>query len=384
MERMQGKPTASDAVLSDGHRWGRAVLGGVAGATQKLQYGTLAERQAALVEVASYGEMAPILRAAQEDGAWLVRRDAYWLLPSPMRAVSHPYQELAWRCTLNLHTPDTVPVTDYVSSMAVGGDWLAVSTTRNTQLWHLPHQRRRHVLPVSGAVALATDGNTLFSGSGCYDGTLTAWRNLGDRPEPFEIGTARGAELDGLALSNDGGLLATVSSYHRRLRVWQWRDRRLVYAGEGQGPLAVNGSYLLTGGRHIAVRKLGCGTLLRTIADGHQDWRALAVSPNGQWLVLGGHDGLLEVRSLLSGHIVHRLTPPVPAPITALSISPEGQVLVSGDYWGGIHFWHLKTGNWLRTLPPYPDGISALTFNTAGDTLLVGVLRRARIDLWSA
>jgi hypothetical protein len=35
-------------------------------------------------------------------------------------------------------------------------------------------------------------------------------------------------------------------------------------------------------------------------------------------------------------------------------------------------------------LPPYPDGISALTFSAAGDTLLVGVLRRARIDLWSA
>ncbi len=384
MERMQGKPAVGDAVMSDGYARGRAVLGGPAGASQRLRYGTLAERRAALVEVAGYGDLAPILRAAQEDEAWLVRRDAYWLLPAPTAAIAHPYQQLAWRCTLNLHTPDTVPVTDYVSSLAVGGDWLAVSTTRNTQLWHLPHQQRRHLLPVSGAVALTADGSTLFSGSGCYDGTLIAWRNLGDRPEPLEIGTARGAELDGLALSSDGGLLATVSSYHRRLRVWQWRDRRLVYAGEGQGPLAVNGSYLLTGGRHIAVRKLGCGTLLRTIAEGSQDWRALAVSPNGQWLALGGHDGLLEVRSLLSGHIVHRLTPPVPAPITALSISPEGQILVSGDYGGNVHFWHLKTGTWLRTLPPYPDGISALTFNPAGDTLLVGVLRRARIDLWSA
>ncbi|HAN45670.1 MAG TPA: hypothetical protein DCQ32_03865, partial [Cyanobacteria bacterium UBA8156] len=182
---MQGKPAASDAVLSDGHRWGRAVLGGLAGATQRLQYGTLAERQAALAEIASHGEMAPILRAAQEDDAWLVRRDAYWLLPAATDAVSHPYQELAWRCTLNLHTYDTVPVTDYVSSMAVGGDWLAVSTTRNTQLWHLEQQQRRHLLPVSGAVTLTADGSTLFSGSGCYDGTLTAWCNLGDRPEAF-------------------------------------------------------------------------------------------------------------------------------------------------------------------------------------------------------
>ncbi|NJK59274.1 MAG: hypothetical protein HC918_02040 [Oscillatoriales cyanobacterium SM2_1_8] len=382
---MQGVPAAGDVVLSDVHRVGRAVLGGLAGARHRLMVGTVSERQTALVEIAHHGEWEPILRAARGDNSWLVRRDAYWLLPPNHAAMPHPYQELAWHCTLNLNTYDTVPVTDYVSSMAVGGDWLAVSTTRNTQLWHLPQQQRRHLLPVSGAVALTADGGTLFSGSGCYDGTLTAWQGLSDRPEPYEIGAARGAELDALALSGNGELLAAVSSYHRRLRVWQWRDRRLVYAGEGQSPLAVSGPYLLTGGRSIAVRKLGCGTLLRTVADGSHDWRALAISPTGQWLAVGGYDGTVEVRSLLSGHVAQRLIPPTePAPVTALSISPEGQILVSGDYWGNVHFWHLKTGAWLRTLPPYPDGISALAFNGAGNTLLVGVLRRARIDLWSA
>ncbi|RMF27090.1 MAG: hypothetical protein D6759_18325, partial [Chloroflexi bacterium] len=86
--------------------------------------------------------------------------------------------------------------------------------------------------------------------------------------------------------------------------------------------------------------------------EGHTDWvRAVAVSPDGRWIVSGSRDRTVRAWDPASG------TPRVlfwnDAPILSLALSPDGRLLACGDEVGRV--WIFE---WVREGRP-PRGTKA-------------------------
>lgn len=106
---------------------------------------------------------------------------------------------------------------------------------------------------------------------------------------------------------------------------------------------------------------------------------ALAFSQNGQNLIIGAADGIIEVwdpfdaklrKDLLyqaeETFMIHE------APITSLAVSKDNELLASGDKTGLIKVWRLNTGKCLRKLQHSSDLISFLAFGKEPSHLLSG------------
>lgn len=139
----------------------------------------------------------------------------------------------------------------------------------------------------------------------------------------------------GLAFSADGSLLA-VGLYNTGVRVWQVNEGRLLY------------------------------TLWEP--DDSDGFRSVAISPDGQWLASGTHEGWeVWVWRLADGQLAHRLQGPG-GRVAGLVCSSDGHLLVCGDGGGGrveqlIRAWEMPEGRAVQRFPWYafnpalsPDG----------------------------
>lgn len=85
---------------------------------------------------------------------------------------------------------------------------------------------------------------------------------------------------------------------------------------------------------------------LRTI-NAHKGYiRAIAVSPDGQFIATGGNDTLVRVWSAADGALVKELAGH-PRHVYNVAFHPSGKFLVSGDLMGGLRQWDV--GSWALT-----------------------------------
>jgi hypothetical protein len=122
---------------------------------------------------------------------------------------------------------------------------------------------------------------------------------------------------------------------------------------------------------------------VRTI-DAHKGYiRAVAVSPDGQFIATGGNDTLVRVWSAAEGTLVKELAGH-PRHVYNVTFDPSGKFLLSGDLMGVIKQW--EVGSWAMTreldakvLSKYDTtfkadvgGIRSLDFSPDRKTLAVG------------
>jgi WD40 repeat protein len=203
--------------------------------------------------------------------------------------------------------------TDAVYSVAFGPDGRVLATSsydRTIKLWAVPGGReiatlREHTGPVYAA-AFSPDGRHLVSASG--DATAKIW----EVPSGRRVATLSGAvgELY-TAVFRPGGREIAVGGEDGWLRIWTWdgthaelrRALRAHRGGVARCAYSGDGAILVSAGSDNVVKSWSSETLAELRATG--PWphpvAALAVSPDGRTIALGGTDGAIVVLEAATG-----------------------------------------------------------------------------------
>ena len=152
--------------------------------------------------------------------------------------------------------------------------------------------------------------------------------------------------INDLAYSSDGALLAVASSIGIWLYDAQTYQERAVLTGHTDGVLSV------------------------------------AFSPDGQTLASGSRDDTVRLWDVATGTLQQTLTHTGSVP--SVAFSPDGQTLASAvDGWTGtIYLWDVATGVLQYTLPSHKGGLSSVAFSPDGQTLASVGGWDALVSLW--
>ena len=115
----------------------------------------------------------------------------------------------------------------------------------------------------------------------------------------------------------------------------------LVYAVA----VSPDGHFIVSGSndKTVKVWNTASGRLLRSL-DGHTDSvRAVAVSPDGRFIVSGSNDKTVKVWDAASGRLLRSLDGHTDR-VRAVAVSPDGRTIVSGSHDRTIRAWDLASG----------------------------------------
>ena len=173
---------------------------------------------------------------------------------------------------------------------------------------------------------------------------------------------------------------------HLELDAFDWR----TVAGGSYTSHAIGGIRLITvshDGSRAASRVEGIARIIDlargsvvTELDVTGDVQALALSPTGDELAVGGRHGDLRVLSVSSGREVARHTPHTDR-VMALEYSPDGTRLATGADDGAVLLWDTTTYERVGALPGHTDYIHCLRFSPDG-TQLVSAGGDGIIRIW--
>jgi WD40 repeat protein len=83
--------------------------------------------------------------------------------------------------------------------------------------------------------------------------------------------------------------------------------------------------------------------------------RAVAVSPDGRFIVSGSDDRTVKVWELESGRLLRSLEGHTDW-VRAVAVSPDGRFIVSGSVDRTVKVWELESGRLLRSLEGHTVG----------------------------
>ena len=197
-----------------------------------------------------------------------------------------------------------------VNGIAVqGGKLYSASSDGSVRRWDLslPYLRLIDVPGEPASAAISPDGR--FLAAGFASGALRLY-SLPDLSVVWQAADAHGADLQRLAFSEDGSLLAS-GGFDNRARIW---------------------------------RVLDDGTLeLHNIRHGHEDAvHAVAFSPDSRILATAGYDGRIGLFDTESGE--SRFIQSTNGQVLSVAFDPKGQLVYSADRDDGtIRVWEVAT-----------------------------------------
>ncbi len=259
------------------------------------------------------------------------------------------------------------------------------STDRTIRVWQSATgaEKSSPIVLESPGVALAwsSDGRYLACGSEDYGVRLHSMRG---RPASILLKGHESPVTD-VQFSSDSSRIAT-SSRSKGLSVWKLPKPAPALLDHRSNVLVLR---YASGGREIVSAGLGDqGACLWNIASGTCQTRlpipidrvrAMAISPDGKWLALGGYGGKIFLWDLVQ-RVPTRVMDAHEQEVRALSFSPEGKLLVSASLDQTVRVWDVASGRQLRSIK------SAAALNTiafAGPERLVTGNRAGMLELFS-
>jgi WD40 repeat protein len=229
-------------------------------------------------------------------------------------------------------------------------------------------------------MALSRSGTVL--GIGQSDGTVSFWR-MSDRSKVTEL-AASSVPLHAIAFSPDDAVLATAGD-DASVRLWN------THTLKPWGP-ALNTStpsvwdldFAPTGHRVVTAGADGVARLWDVSTAGPRGAvrpagdddvaSSVAVSRDGEILVVGGGASSVNLWDVRSQESVGSLDLGEPALVVCVAVSPDGRLVAAGSLSGGLYLWDLASRRLLaHAALSNPGAIRALAFTPDSSGLVAAV-----------
>jgi len=149
-----------------------------------------------------------------------------------------------------------------------------------------------------------------------------------------------------------------------------------------------HGEYLFTGSFDNSLQRWDILTGSRTVLKGHRSWiRRFTFGPAGQMLISGDYTGrLIWWNPLAASPVPLRQIAAHHGWLRAVAVSPDGRYVVTGGNDTLVKVWSATDGSLIKTLPGHARHVYNVAFHPDGRSFvsgdLMGVLKQWEVGTW--